>query len=189
MGLMYCIELGFFFTLTLLMGAIGKNTLLAANQVTMQFMGTLMSIIFSIAQAITVRMGHFLGARQIKAANMAALLGMPLSGSLMVLVSFVFWFKPTILIAIDFDLSNPENNEVIHYAIQLLGVSGVFQIVESIRISLFGALRALRDTHFTLLVSICSFWLIALLLGYNLAYLFNTEGAGLSLKVCINMPR
>ncbi|HFL2716115.1 TPA: MATE family efflux transporter, partial [Legionella pneumophila] len=178
MGLMFCIEVGFFFVLTLLMGALGKDNLLAANQVTMQFMGTLMTVIFSIAQAITVRMGHLLGAGKIKAANKTAIIGIILSSTLMLAVSVVFWFKPEALIAIDFDLTNPNNNEIISYAIGLFAISALFQIVESARISLFGALRALKDTRFTLLTSICSFWFIALPLGYSMAYYFNLAGKG-----------
>lgn len=178
MGLMFCIEVGFFFVLTLLMGALGKDDLLAANQITMQFMGTLMAVIFSIAQAVTIRMGHLLGAGKINAANKAAIVGILLSCSLMLAVSGVFWFKPEALIAIDFDLTNPNNNKIIGYAISLFAVSALFQIVESVRISLFGALRALKDTHFTLLISICSFWLIALPLGYGMAYYFNLAGKG-----------
>ncbi|OJY18192.1 MAG: hypothetical protein BGO90_11490 [Legionella sp. 40-6] len=37
------------------------------------------------------------------------------------------------------------------------------------RISLFGALRSLKDTRFTLFISIFSFWGIALPFGYFLA--------------------
>ena len=45
----------------------------------------------------------------------------------------------------------------------LFAVSALFQIIEGTRISLFGALRALRDTNFTLLVSIISFFLKVLI--------------------------
>jgi MATE family multidrug resistance protein len=45
--------------------------------------------------------------------------------------------------------------------------------------SLFGALRGLKDTHFTLLISILTFWGIALPLGYLLATYFHLAGTGL----------
>jgi MATE family multidrug resistance protein len=44
---------------------------------------------------------------------------------------------------------------------------------------LFGVLRALKDTHFTLLSSILGFWCIALPLGYAFATYFKFGGAGL----------
>jgi MATE family multidrug resistance protein len=47
-------------------------------------------------------------------------------------------------------------------------ICAIFQIVEAMRITLFGALRGLKDTRFTLSMSIISFWAIALPLGYLL---------------------
>ena len=58
-------------------------------------------------------------------------------------------------------------------------IGALFQIVEAIRISLFGALRGLKDTHFTLLISILSFWGISLPVGYLLATYFHFAGVGL----------
>src|SRR5262249_54848450 len=45
MGTMYCVEVAFFFALTLVMGSISSR-LLAANQIALQYMGTLMAVIF-----------------------------------------------------------------------------------------------------------------------------------------------
>ncbi len=65
------------------------------------------------------------------------------------------------------------------YTKQLFAVSAVFQLLEATRISLFGALRALKDTNFTLVSSIISFCGIALPIGYLLATRFNFGGPGL----------
>lgn len=64
------------------------------------------------------------------------------------------------------------------YTSQLLLISPVFQILESIRISLFGVLRALKDTKFTLLTSIISFWGLSLPIGYFFATYLNLGGSG-----------
>jgi MATE family multidrug resistance protein len=61
-GVMYCLEVAFFLALTLMVGASAGSEWMAANQVALQYMGTWMAMIFAIAQAITVRMGHLLGA-------------------------------------------------------------------------------------------------------------------------------
>lgn len=167
-GLMYCVEVGFFFVLTLIMGTLGTQQL-AANQIAMQYLGLLMSTIFSIAQAITVRMGHLLGAHEVVAAKKAGYLGTSISGIFMLIIAFIFYLFPSALISIDFNIHEAKNDELLRYTKQILLISPIFQILESIRISLFGALRALKDTHFTLLVSILSFWGIALPLGYYFA--------------------
>jgi MATE family multidrug resistance protein len=58
-------------------------------------------------------------------------------------------------------------------------IAAFVNIFEAIRISLFGALRALKDTHFTLLISIVCFWGIALPVGYLLAILMHIGATGL----------
>lgn len=178
MGLMYCIEVGFFFVLTLLMGSFGTNVL-AANQVVMQYNGLLISIIFAIAQAVTVRMGHLLGAKNTDAAKAVGYIGVGLSAAFMLLAAFCFWFFPSYIIASDFDISLSQNRELVQLATQFLFICAFFQIFEAMRIAFFGALRALRDTRFTLLISILSFWGVALPLGYCLAMYLNAGSTGL----------
>lgn len=178
MGLMYCVEVAFFFALTLIMGTLG-SLMMAANQIALQYLGLFVSVIFSIAQAVTIRMGHLLGAGNKLDAEKSAYFGVLISTIFMLLVALCYWVLPAQLIAIDFDLNKAENKEIIHFATQFLMVSALFQIFESIRISLFGALRALKDTRFTLFISIFSFWGIALPLGYFMATRWIFGGAGL----------
>lgn len=177
MGIMYCVEVAFFFVLTLCMGSLSSQVL-AANQIALQYLGLLISVIFSIAQAITVRMGHLIGAGDVTSAKQAAYAGMCISASFMLLVAIVYWYFPTALISIDFDIHNAVNSDIVRFAVQFLTISAIFQIVEAIRISLFGALRGLKDTHFTLFVSILSFWGIALPSGYLLAIYLGIGGIG-----------
>ncbi|KTC89894.1 MATE family efflux transporter [Fluoribacter dumoffii] len=178
LGIMYCVEVGFFFALILVMGSLGSQ-MLAANQIALQYLCILISIIFSIAQAITVRVGHLLGEGDLVTAKHAGLIGTFTSVIFMFCAALVYWFFPKILIGIDFDIQEPGNQMVLHFAIQLLAVSAIFQIFESARISLFGALRALKDTRYTLFISILSFWGIALPLGYLFAIPMGWGGVGL----------
>lgn len=178
MGVMYCFEVGFFFALTLVAGSLNPQ-LLAANQIALQYMGTLMSVIFSVAQAVTVRMGHLIGANEINAAKRANFAALSISITFMSLFAVIYWLWPNLLISVDFDVSNPENALIVSYTKQLFAVSAVFQLLEATRITLFGALRALKDTNFTLISSIVSFWGIALPVGYLLATRFDFGGAGL----------
>lgn len=178
MGLMYCVEVGFFFVLTLIMGVRGSYVL-AANQVAMQYLSTVISVNFSIAQAITIHMGHLLGAEARQSAQQAAYAGMSLSFLLMLMVALIYWFFPLNLIAIDFNIHKPENRSMIVLATEFLALCALFQMLEALRISLFGALRSLKDTHFTLLISMLGFWGISLPSGYGLLKYLNLGAAGL----------
>ncbi|WP_232220311.1 MATE family efflux transporter [Legionella tunisiensis] len=85
------------------MGSLSPQ-LLAANQIALQYMGTLMSVIFSVAQAVTVRMGHLIGANEIAAAKHANYAGLCISISVMSLFAIIYWLWPNLLISIDLDV-------------------------------------------------------------------------------------
>lgn len=185
MGMMYCVEVAFFFALTLMMGSLSSK-ILAANQIVLQYLGILMSTMFALAQAVTVRMGHLLGAKENPAAKRANYMGMMIATLLMLMVAIVFWFFPKALIAIDLNTHNPKNFAIIKYIEQFFILSAIFQIFEAVRICLFGALRALKDTNFTLLTSIISFWGVAFPIGYLLAIHFHLGGSGFWLAMIIS---
>jgi MATE family multidrug resistance protein len=158
--------------MALIMGAYDSQ-LLAANQITFQYMCALMSVIFSIAQAVTIRMGHLIGQKKLNAAKSAAYMGCVISGLFISIFSILFLCFPLFFISIDFDIHNPRNLEIITYAQQLFIACAFFQLFEAIRITLFGVLRSLKDTRYTLATSIISFWGIALPFGY---WLLNSHG-------------
>ncbi len=189
-GLMYCLEVGFFFAITLIMGTISVAAL-ASNQITMQYLGPLMSIVFSIAQAVTVRMGHQLGAQQVEKAKRTAWTGIGISAFYMLLVAIIYWIFPAWLIAVDIDVHDARYAQIVYLGTSFLFIAGFFQILESARITLFGALRALKDTRFALLTSFIGFWIIPLPLGYLLIQSSHIGGAGLwwgmVLGACVNV--
>lgn len=177
-GSMFCIEVAFFTSVTVLMGTLGKE-ILAANQITFQYLFQFSTISFCIAGACTVRMGHLLGANDKSTATVAGYTTMLLTLCMMSVVAFVYWIFPHLLISIDFSYVDKNNSAIISLAKKFLGICAVFQIFESIRIAAFGALRALKDTRFSMLVSILTFWGIALPLGYFLATAFSWQGQGI----------
>lgn len=178
LGLMYCVEVGFFFLMTLFIGTFGHE-LLAANQIALQYLGALIGGIFSLAQAITVRMGHLMGARNYNAANKVCFLGVIISVSFICIFSILDWFFPKWLISLDFNIDDVNHVYMIHHASKFLLMAGIFQILEAIRVALFGALRALKETKFTLKSSFVTFVLIALPLGLILESLANLQGLGI----------
>ncbi len=178
MGTMYCIEMAFFFAMTLVMGTLDKQ-MLVANQIVLQYMGVLMAILFSIAQAITVRMGHLIGEKNSHSAQKVSAAGICLSVTLMCAVALFYWLSPHILISLDFDINDPMNFKIVQYGIQFFGVCGIFLLLEAIRTALFGALRGLKDTRTAFFVSIVGFWCIAFPVGLFLCTYVGLSGVGL----------
>lgn len=178
LGGMFCIEVTFFMILAILMGRISLEAL-AANQITLQYVGQFTVVSFSLAQAITVRMGHTIGANDIAAAERAGYMGIILGLIFMSLIALLYWFFPALLIAVDIKIHDPINQALIHLTKQFLSLAALFQLFEMIRITSFGALRSLRDTKFTMLISSVMFWGIALPCGYLLAFKVHWQGMGL----------
>jgi multidrug resistance protein, MATE family len=150
----------------------------AANQVALQYLGLMMSIIFAMAQAITVRMGHLLGAKEINAAEKASYIGIGISVAFIGIISFIYLVFPEVLISVDFEVNDPKNFVIVNEIKALLAIGAIFQIFETARIALFGSLRSLKDTKFTMFASILSFWGVALPVGYLLAFRLQFRGSG-----------
>ncbi len=177
-GSMYFVEVGFFLAVTLIMGHLGDQ-ILAANQIVLQYMGLFMAVMFSIAQAVTIRMGHKIGAKQFVVAQQTAYAGIFITVIFMSIIAALFYFFPHYLIALDLDIHNSKNAEVIKLTTSFLAICALFQLFDAIRVTLFGALRSLKDTRYTLLVSLISFWFLALPLGYLLAIPLTLGGDGI----------
>lgn len=164
LGLTYFFEVGFFLAMSILMGRVSANTL-SANQIALQFFWLFSIVTFALAQGITIRVGHSVGQNNKKAVNEATSVGIFYSTIFMLLVAVVYWGFAEKLIAIDFNLLDENNASIVHLAKEFLALAALVQLFEAPRFALFGALRGLKDTRFTLFTSILVFWIIALPLG------------------------
>lgn len=167
LGLMYFVEVGFFLAMTIMMGMINENTL-SANQVTLQFYWLFSIVTFSFAQGITIRVGHSIGRNDKKAIHYATYLGTFFTCLFTLLPLTLYWFFARELIRIDFNLQSPTNVLIIQLATEFLAIAALVQLIEAVRFSFFGALRGLKDTQFTLIISIFIYWIITLPLSYLL---------------------
>ena len=184
-GAMWCIEISFFFTLIVMMGHIGINEL-AASQVTMQYVGLFVSILFAIAQAVTVRVSNQLGAQRLQTLHNSVHAGITIAVGAMLCLAVIAWCFPDFLIGIDFNPHRPAGAQVTHYARTFLGIACGFLLLEAIRIPLFGALRGLKATRSTLICSLLSFWLVAIPAGQYFRHHWHMGGNGLWLGLLVS---
>lgn len=185
-GMMYTFEIAFFLTLTLALGRMSSEVL-AANQIAMQYTGLLSTAIFFIAQGLTVRLGHLIGAGKTQSLYLSAFCGINLNLLFAFIAGFFYWFAPKLFIAADLDLNAPQNQVIIQYAVKFFAMAAFFQLLEAVRFSLFGALRALSDTLFGLITSVGMFWLIAFPLGYMFTHQLNFGPVGFWLGMVLSV--
>jgi multidrug resistance protein, MATE family len=182
---MFCIEIGYFVVMALMMGRI-SSAMLAANQIVAQFIGFFIVIIsFTYAQAVGIRVGYALGRKDLSSTMTTTYAALIIVLGMMMIVACCYWFIPDYFIAIDLNPYEASHQLITHIAIEFMWVAGFVQLFESARIILFGALRGLGQARFSLITSFITFWLIAFPVGYILTFLFNLGGIGMWLGVAV----
>lgn len=157
-------ESSIFSVIALLIGAMGA-IVVAGHQISLNFSALIFMIPYSLGLAITVRVGHTLGAgmpreaRFVAGAGMgAALLYACLSSSLMLLlrepIARLYTSDPAVMII----------------ASSLLIYAAIFQLSDGVQATATGALRGYHDTRMTMLITLVAYWAIGLPIGYCLAF-------------------
>jgi MATE family multidrug resistance protein len=168
------IESGLFSITVMMMGWIG-TVALAAHQVAIQAAALTFMVPLGIGMATTVRVGQAIGRRERVAAERAGFTGIGLSVVFMTLTALLFWTAPRLVIGLYLDLEAPANAEVVRLTVTLLGTAAVFQVFDGMQVSAAGALRGLKDTRATMIISLFTYWGMGLTSGYLLGF---TAGFG-----------
>lgn len=182
---MFCIEVGFFTMMSLIMGRLGSKEL-AANQIVTQYTGFFTVVIsFAYAQAVGIRIANALGRSDLSPAPIITYSGIIMAVAMMFVVSCGYWIFPNDLIGIDLDPHQVKNQMITTYAKAFMIVAGFVQIFEAVRIVLFGALRGLGQTRFCMTNSLLIFWAVAFPIGILLTFFTNLSGVGMWLGMAV----
>jgi multidrug resistance protein, MATE family len=177
-GMMYVIELGAFTTATFFMAQFG-STVLAADQVAFQYLGFTITIIFAMAQAVTVRVGHAVGEGDLEAIKLATYVGTAISFFIMLCVAVLYIGFPSWLVTLDFGKHEVVQRALYYDAAAMLTVIGIFQLFDNVRLNFIGALRGLKDTRIPMLISGISFWCVGILAAWVFGFVLKGEGVGI----------
>jgi multidrug resistance protein, MATE family len=177
-GIMIGAEIGFFAALAFMMGRFGEMAL-AAHQIALQYLSLAITMVFGISQATGVRIGQAIGRRDLLGIQQAYYASLIIGFSLMLLAGIVYISLPDLLIRLDLSTQAQHLQALEHIARLFLVIVAVFQLIDSIRIVNIGALRGLKDTRASLLISLISFWGIALCFAYLFGFSLHFGGQGL----------
>ena len=177
-GCMSLFEGGLFTAATFLAGQLGVTTL-AAHQIALQTVALTFMIPLGISQATTIRVGQYLGSKNLRGVGLAGYVGIGLGIGFMGVMAIALLLFPRPIIAMYLDLTAPDNQSVIAMAIALLAVGGMFQLVDGIQVIAAGALRGVQDTNIPMVVSILAYWGVGLTTSYLAAFRWGWGGVGL----------
>ncbi|PHQ79704.1 MAG: hypothetical protein COB66_06335 [Coxiella sp. (in: Bacteria)] len=178
MGLMTFIEVSAFTMMTFGIARFG-TTALAAHQIILQYLGLFITIVFAMSQAITIRVGHAVGAKNKSDIHYAIGVGMGLNFCCMFLLSMVLFFLPHWMIHFDVNIHAANNQALVAAATKLFHVVGFLVLFDNFRIIGFGALRGIKDTKFPMLASFIAFWGVGLSSGFLFGFILHWDSAGI----------
>lgn len=186
MGFMHVIEVSTFTFATFWIAQFG-TTMLAAHQIVMQYLSFVITIVFAMSQAVTIRIGHVIGRGDISNIRLVIYTGLILNSCLMAIIALAFNFIPQFFLRLDMNIYDPSNLPLIQDSTLLLSIGGILIMFDNFRIIGFGALRGLKDTTFPMYASFISFWIIALSCSYLLGFVFQLQGKGIWLGLTIGI--
>jgi MATE family multidrug resistance protein len=160
-GITITAEAGLFSAVSILVGTRGAN-ITAAHQIAINFAATMFMIPLAFSSAITVRIGHALGAGDPAGARRGGLTGITICALFMSFsATFLLLFRNAVVSMYTSDVA------VQAIAISLLLIAAVFQIADGVQIGAAGALRGFKDTKVPMVINMFAYWA----LGFPLAYL------------------
>ncbi len=170
------LETGAFVFSALMMGWIGV-TAQAAHQIAINVASVTYMAASGVGAAATVRVGQFAGAGQGHEVRRAGYSALALAFGFMLLMGLlliVFRQELPLLYIADAAAA-----DVRTLAAQLLIVAALFQVSDGVQVAALGVLRGLEDVRVPGLISLVAYWVIALPLGYILAFTAGWGAIGL----------
>lgn len=169
-GLAIFFETSIFAAVTLLMSQYNTITI-ASHQAALNFASLLYMLPLSIAMALTIVVGHEVGANRNKDAKQYSFLGIAFAISLSILTAALIYFMRPQIAAI-YTTDATVLNLTQHFLIYAI----FFQLSDAIAAPIQGVLRGYKDVNVTFVMALVSYWVIGLPVGYLLAT-FSSLGA------------
>ena len=166
-GIMFLVEVTTFSFIALIIARLG-TTSVAAHQIALNFCSLTFMVPMAIGTALTVRVGHAIGAKDYVEARAIGQNGIRLglfiaiaSGCLMIFGSVwvAGWYT--------------QDSDVLKLAAELIVLAGVFQFSDITQVVSAGVLRGYKITRMPMVIHMTAFWVIGMPLGYLLT--FGTE--------------
>jgi len=163
----------------LMFGAVGlfigrySIDVIAAHQIAMNLTSLAYMLPLGLSVAVSARVGHAVGRDSFEDIKRASYLGLSYAMLFTIFTMTIALTLTTQLVSIYTD-----QPEVIDITIKLIFIATLFMMVDSIQVTITGALRGMKDTIIPMFMSGISYWLIGFPLGYVLAEVYDLQVVG-----------
>jgi len=158
-GMAIFFETSLFAVVALLVAGLGA-VVIASHQIALNVASLLFMLPLSLGMALTVRVGHALGASGPTLARRRAWHGQWLATALGLTLATLMWLLAAPLAAI-----YTPDAEIRALAAGLITLAALFQLSDTLQVNAAGALRGYRDTRFVMLVTLPCYWGVGLGVG------------------------
>lgn len=155
-------EVTLFAIVALMIAPLGALTV-ASHQVAMNFSSLVFMLPLSIGSAVSIRVGHKLGERNVEGAKIASHVGI-IVGFAMAITTAVL----TVLFREEIALLYTNDPQVIAMAGGLMLLAAIYQCTDSIQVIAAGALRGYKDMKAIFNRTFIAYWVFGLPTGYVL---------------------
>jgi MATE family multidrug resistance protein len=172
-GLQFVFEVGAFSMAAIMMGWISAATQ-AAHQIAISLASMTYMAVSGLGAAGAIRTGNQLGKKDFVTMKKA---GMTL---VWMGAAFMFVFAIVFILAKDYlPLMYNDEPEVVAIASSLLIIAALFQISDGVQVIALGSLRGIKDVRIPTFITFVAYWIIALPLGYLLAFILDYGSMGI----------
>jgi multidrug resistance protein, MATE family len=179
-------ECSMFSAAAIAMGILGKAEL-AAHQIALQTASVSFMVPLGIAIATSVRVGQAIGRRSAHEAELAGHVGMTMCLAVMVISALAFWLTPRTIIGMYINVDLAENVQVVKLATGFLAIAALFQLADGLQVSAACALRGLKDTFASMVITGISYWGVGAVAGVIFCFVLNWRGNGLWLGMTLGL--
>lgn len=179
-------EVSLFTAASLMMGKIGTIEL-AAHGIALQLASIAFMIPLGLSQAATVRIGVAHGRGDYPDLMRAAYAVLAIASAIAVAGGLLFYLMPRTLGSAFIDASAPEAAAVLDFAVPLVVIAGIFQLVDGLQAIASGLLRGLKDARIPMVMALVSYWPIGFFLAWVMAFPLGLGGIGIWLGFLIGL--
>lgn len=181
-GLTFFFEIALFTAAMVIIGWLGADRL-AAHQIAINMVSATYMMATGISSAAAIRVGAALGRSDYAGIRRAGLAAFTLSVMLMGFAGVIFLFFNNLLV----NIYITDAPEVARIAATLVFMAGFFQLSDGVQVVGIGVLRGLSDVNVPTLITLFSYWLIALPTSYLLGFTFGYDAAGVWVGLLVGL--
>ncbi|WP_375446297.1 MATE family efflux transporter [uncultured Fibrella sp.] len=181
-GLTFFFEIALFTAAMVIIGWLGADRL-AAHQIAINMASSTYMMATGISSAAAIRVGAALGRGDRDGIRRAGIAAFMLAALLMGFAGTIFLLFNNVLV----NLYITNAPEVARIAATLVFMAGFFQLSDGVQAVGIGVLRGLSDVNVPTLITLFSYWLVALPTSYLLGFTFGYDAAGVWIGLLVGL--